>query len=166
MSKIEKLESQRAKLESMLGNLKDADNLVIVEGFHDRENLSKLGVLVITYDEFMHDSEKFIGFMLRKNSNMYIIMDKDKGGKDKETKIKQKLTDLVYLLREDEDFESARIIEKRSGLNFGRKFLSMLNSDAAEQVVKEANSLLSPKVRADCKRIEYYDGENVERNFK
>ena len=105
-----KTEESRKKIAAMLDKL--SRGVVVVEGKHDIDMFMKLGISAISYDRLMRNH-----IDIEEGKIVYLIMDNDNGGYDKESKA------LSFL------------IERNCNVNteLGHYLLKLLNITSVEQ---------------------------------
>ncbi|MCL5429878.1 MAG: hypothetical protein M1504_00180 [Candidatus Marsarchaeota archaeon] len=115
---------RKRRLENMLESLKEG--VVVVEGIHDVAALKKLDIDAITYSKFMSGNghtEALYG-----DRTIYILMDADNGGEDKESKVLQLLDMMDTTMAHDTEL--------------GKRLLKLLGITSIEQIYGKARSVL------------------------
>lgn len=116
MKKTNKARSRRNRLLDILERLRDG--IVIVEGKHDVGALGRLEIPATSYNKFLSCNNSTTEFST--NRTFYIMMDADKGGRDKENKVINLLTSMD------------NAIEYNTEL--GKRLLRLLGITSVEQV--------------------------------
>ncbi|MGC8587250.1 MAG: hypothetical protein ACP5K9_03115 [Candidatus Micrarchaeia archaeon] len=114
-----KTEESRKKIAAMLDKL--SRGVVVVEGKHDIDMFMKLGISAISYDRLMRNH-----IDIEEGKIVYLIMDNDNGGYDKESKA------LSFL------------IERNCNVNteLGHYLLKLLNITSVEQAYQPIMDVL------------------------
>jgi len=97
------------------------NNYVVVEGKHDVEMLEKLGISAIPYERLMRNHIEF-----DKGKTIYLLMDDDNGGYDKEDKALAFLIERGYNVNTD----------------LGRHLLKVLKITSVEQAYQPIMDIL------------------------
>gem|GEM_PF-2347681 len=114
-----KAEEGRKKMDAVLELLRN--NYVVVEGKHDVEMLEKLGISAIPYERLMRNHIEF-----DKGKTIYLLMDDDNGGYDKEDKALAFLIERGYNVNTD----------------LGRHLLKVLKITSVEQAYQPIMDIL------------------------
>jgi len=114
-----KAEEGRKKMDAVLELLRN--NYVVVEGKHDVEMLGKLGISAIPYERLMRNHIEF-----DKGKTIYLLMDDDNGGYDKEDKALAFLIERGYNVNTD----------------LGRHLLKVLKITSVEQAYQPIMDIL------------------------
>lgn len=125
MRKVQKELYQRGRLDTILDKLRSG--IVIVEGKHDVQTLSRLGVPAIAYDSFVSANRNTHQFYTDKT--FYLMMDADKGGEDKLGKVLDILTGMDNYIAYNTEL--------------GRSFLKLLGITSVEQAYGKAQQIFA-----------------------
>jgi 5S rRNA maturation endonuclease (ribonuclease M5) len=127
MKKTNKAESRRSRLLDILERLRNG--IVIVEGKHDVGALGRLEIPATSYNKFLSCNSSTTEFST--NRTFYIMMDADKGGRDKENKVISLLTSMNNAI----DYNTA----------LGKSLLHLLGITSVEQACGRVEWIMNGK---------------------
>ncbi len=114
MQKVEKEAARRSRVKRIVGTLSESP--VFVEGQHDKRACMELGIEAITFNAAMYNN-----LDIDTSKTLYLIMDRDKGGKKNEAKLTSVLLE--------------KYPESKIDTVLGKNLLSLLRSAHVEEIV-------------------------------